>query len=136
MLGREVTLPNHIIFPIPKPTGSTPDDFVSKLRSQLEEVYNDYRLHLKTNALRQKKDYDTRISQNQYNKGSLVYKYNNFFKKLHDRWSGPFIVVDVISPVLYKIRNRNNTEIIYHDRLKPYQSDDVPRWVEEIKKNL
>ncbi|VDH99307.1 Hypothetical predicted protein [Mytilus galloprovincialis] len=98
------------------------------MRSKLEEIYQLAREHLRSSAVRQKKDYDSRISQNQFCKGSLVYKFNNIFKKLNERWSGPFVIVDILSPVLYKIKNRYKSETVHHDKLKKYQSDDVPAW--------
>ena len=136
MLGREVLLPNHLIFPFPEHSSCDVNDHVEKLQSQFEEIYHLARETLKTNTQRQKKDYDTRIYQQQYVKGSLVYRCNEFCKKFKDRWSGPFVVIDVLSPVLYKIRNQLKSEVIHHDKLKPFQSEDVPAWVVNIKKNL
>ncbi|CAG2191492.1 unnamed protein product [Mytilus edulis] len=81
MLGREITLPHQIIFPFPNCNESMEvETYVSKMRSKLEEIYQLAREHLRSSAVRQKKDYDSRISQNQFCKGSLVYKFNNIFK--------------------------------------------------------
>ena len=87
-------------------------------------------------ASRHKKDYDTRAVQNQFQKGSLVYKYNTFFKKLSERWSGPFVVLEVLSPVLYKIKNRYKTEVVHHDRLKKHQSVEAPSWAKALQQSL
>jgi len=84
----------------------------------------------------QKRNYDTRLSQNEFSVGSLVYKYNNFFKKFEERWSGPFVVKEVLSPVLYKIQNRRKIENVHHDRLKLFQSDDVPDWVYDVRQKM
>ncbi|CAC5368131.1 unnamed protein product [Mytilus coruscus] len=136
MLGREVILPNHIIFPFPEHSMYTNNHYVEKLQSQLEVIYYLPHENLRVSALRQKKDYDTRVSQNQYSKGSLVYKFNQFCKKLTDKWLGPFVITEVVSSVLYKIRGRVKSEIIHHDKLKPYFSEDVPAWIVNIMKNL
>ncbi|CAC5380004.1 unnamed protein product [Mytilus coruscus] len=112
------------------------ETYVSKLKSKLEEIYQLARENLRSSAVRQKKDYDTRISQNQFCKGSLVYKFNSIFKKLNERWSGPFVVVDVLSPVLYKIKNRYKSETVHHDKLKKYQSNDVPAWAVAVQKRM
>ncbi|VDI55277.1 Hypothetical predicted protein [Mytilus galloprovincialis] len=137
MLGREITLPPQIIFPFPNCNESMEvETYVSKMRSKLEEIYQLAREHLRSSAVRQKKDYDSRISQNQFCKGSLVYKFNNIFKKLNERWSGPFVIVDVLSPVLYKIKNRYKSETVHHDKLKKYQSDDVPAWAVAVQKGM
>ncbi|CAC5373042.1 unnamed protein product [Mytilus coruscus] len=95
MLGREVILPNHIIFPFPEQSMFTNNNYVEKLQSQLEEIYHLARENLRASAQRQKKDYDTRVSQNQYNKGSLVYRLNQFCKKLTDKWLGPFVITEI-----------------------------------------
>ncbi|CAG2220254.1 unnamed protein product [Mytilus edulis] len=137
MLGREITLPHQIIFPFPNCNESMEvETYVSKMRSKLEEIYQLAREHLRSSAVRQKKDYDSRISQNQFCKGSLVYKFNNIFKKLNERWSGPFVIVDILSPVLYKIKNRYKSETVHHDKLKKYQSDDVPAWAVAVQKGI
>ncbi|VDI29924.1 Hypothetical predicted protein [Mytilus galloprovincialis] len=137
MLGREITLPPQIIFPFPNCNESMEvETYVSKMRSKLEEIYQLAREHLRSSAVRQKKDYDSRISQNQFCKGSLVYKFNNIFKKLNERWSGPFVIVDILSPVLYKIKNRYKSETVHHDKLKKYQSDDVPAWAVAVQKGI
>ncbi|CAC5372989.1 unnamed protein product [Mytilus coruscus] len=136
MLGREVILPNHMIFPFPEQSMFTNNNYVEKLQSQLEEIYHLARENLRASAQRQKKDYDTRLSQNQYNKGSLVYRLNQICKKLTDKWLGPFVITEIVSSVLYKIRGRVKSEIIHHDKLKPYFSEDVPAWIVNIKKNL
>ncbi|VDI65663.1 Hypothetical predicted protein [Mytilus galloprovincialis] len=82
MLGREITLPPQIIFPFPNCNESMEvETYVSKMRSKLEEIYQLAREHLRSSAVRQKKDYDSRISQNQFCKGSLVYKFNNIYLK-------------------------------------------------------
>ncbi|CAC5400790.1 unnamed protein product [Mytilus coruscus] len=106
MLGREISLLPQIIFPFSNCNESIEvETYVSKLKSRLEEINQLARENLRSSAVRQKKDYDTRISQNQFCKGSLVYKFNDIFKKLNERWSGPLVeVVDVLSPVLYKIK--------------------------------
>ncbi|CAC5391610.1 unnamed protein product [Mytilus coruscus] len=65
MLGREVILPNHIIFPFPEQSMFTNNNYVEKLQSQLEDIYHLAREYLRASAQRQKKDYDTRVSQNQ-----------------------------------------------------------------------
>jgi len=137
MLGREVLLPSQIIFPLPpKQDDQNPDSYVSLLKSKLEEVYHTARQNLQKPATRQNKNYDTRVSQLTYKIGSLVYKYNDCFKKLNERWSGPFLVTKILSPVLYEIRNRYKSQVVHHDKLKHYNSEDVPVWVDDMKNGL
>lgn len=103
MLGREVILPNQILFPLPREDDfKSPIDYVDNLHSKLEEIYAYARDNLKMAAERQKKDYDTRLSQSFFKVGDLVFKYNNIMniaKKLQPRWLGPFIIMKVLSRI-------------------------------------
>jgi len=136
MLGREVLLPNHLLFPFPQNPCHDTTEYVSNLRSQMEDIYHTARQSLQVCAQKQKRDYDSRIMQNQYSRGSVVLKFNELAQKFQNHWSGPFIVEEVISPVLYKVRNRQKSEIIHHDKLRAYQSEDLPSWIQNFKRNL
>jgi len=127
----------QIIFPLPPiQDDQNPDSYASLLKSKLEEVYHNARQNLQKSATRQNKNYDTRVSQLTYKIGSLVYKYNDCFKRLNERWSGPFLVTKILSPVLYEIRNRYKSQVVHHDKLKHYNSEDVPVWVDDMKNGL
>jgi len=137
MLGREVCTPNQLLFPLPRIVGDGDhDNYVAQIRDKMEEIYHLARQNLNNSAVNQKKSYDTRISQTQFAVGSLVFKYNNFFKKFEERWSGPFVITEILSPVLYKIQGRRKSENVHHDRLKLFQSDDVPAWVKDVLKKI
>jgi hypothetical protein len=62
------------------------------------------------------------VEENSFKVGSLVYKSNTFNRKLDAPWSGPFVIVGILSPVVYKIRYQRITEVVHHDRLKLYHS--------------
>jgi len=124
------------MFPLPRVDEVDQDSYVSEVRDKLSEIYYLARKNLNDSAVCQKRNYDTRLSQNEFSVGSLVYKYNNFFKKFEERWSGPFVVKEVLSPVLYKIQNRRKIENVHHDRLKLFQSDDVPDWVHDVRQKM
>jgi len=61
---------------------------------------------------------------------TLTMKSNPFASKS----KGP--MKEVLSPVLYKIQNCRKIENVHHDRLKLYQSDDAPAWVNTILKKI
>jgi hypothetical protein len=62
MFRREVNLPADVVFPFPN-KHSTQDahQYVNELRTKMEECFQITRNHLKTTALRQKRDYNSRI---------------------------------------------------------------------------
>ena len=139
MLGREVYSPLELQFPIHNNHISHPIDqhkYAVELQERLSKCYLEARTKLKETAERQKRDYDTRTMENAYDIGSLVYKFNNVHHKFETPWSGPYIVLKKFSPAVYKIRNKHKSEVIHHDRLKPYTSREVPGWVLKIRKSM
>ena len=84
-----------------------------------------------------KRDYDTRISQNNYNVGDLVYcldktKTIGHCKKIDPQiWQGSFTVERKFSDLLFEIRGKPGTrkKIVHHDRLKRYHADSLPYWL-------
>jgi hypothetical protein len=82
MFGREVYTPNQLMFPLPRVDEVDQDSYVSDVRDKLAEIVHLGRENLNYSAVCQKRNYDTRLSQNELHVGSLVYKYNNFCKNL------------------------------------------------------
>ncbi|CAG2234196.1 unnamed protein product [Mytilus edulis] len=56
--------------------------------------------------------------------------------KLKAPWKGPFVVAEVKSPVLYKIRNKKTSAVVHHDRLKLSQIHDLPVWTQKLKRRI
>ena len=50
-------------------------------------------------------------------------------KQLQPIWSGPWIVTQVISSVLYRIANRKRSMVAHHDSLKLCSDRDSPIWL-------
>ena len=50
-------------------------------------------------------------------------------KKLQPIWSGPWIVTQVISSVLYRIANRKRSMVAHHVSLKLCSDRDLPIWL-------
>ena len=53
-----------------------------------------------------------------------------FNPKLQRPWKGPYLVVERLNEVLFKIQSgpRNKPMVAHHDRLKPYLAEDKPEW--------
>ncbi|VDH91341.1 Hypothetical predicted protein [Mytilus galloprovincialis] len=88
-----------------------------------------------------KRDYDLNVNCKVYKVGDTVFKIDSARKvgvcpKLKAPWKGPFVVAEVKSPVLYKIRNKKTSEVVHHDRLKLSQIRDLPIWTQRLKKRI
>lgn len=48
----------------------------------------------------------------------------NIAAKLTDKYKGPFVITDVISPLVYNMKDHNGKEIrkIYIEDMKPYHA--------------
>lgn len=137
MLGREVRLPVDLLFPVPEtemPVNTA--EYVVQLRARLEKCYDFARQYLQRASERQKHDYDTRLREQRYQPGDLVYRHNPNSKKLETPWLGPQVVTKKLSDVVYRVVNRKKSTVIHHDQLKPYPCAFVPGWARKIQRSL
>lgn len=136
MLGRETHTPLNLLV-----EGVTADEssdsygeFAWNLKQTLCDVHSIVRENLETWSSNQKRDYDTRLAQNNFSCGDLVYhkddtKMKGLSPKLKgEMWKGPFVVTKKFSDILFEIKShpRAKGKILHHNRLKPYLSDDIP----------
>ena len=137
MLNREVHLPVDLLFPRPRSKERVEvHEYVAELRAKMEQCYDIARRNLKNAATRQKRDYDTRIKEQQYQPGDLVYRRNHIQKKLEIPWQGPLVIVKVLSDSVYKVADKKKTINLHHDLLRPYTSSSVPKWAFKIRKEV
>ncbi|CAG2257817.1 unnamed protein product [Mytilus edulis] len=90
---------------------------------------------------RQKRDYDVKLNHRVYNKGDIVYRIDSATKigeskKLRAPWQGPYLIVEVLSSVLYKMRTRKRELTIHHDQLKPCLDRIIPPWLKYMRHRL
>ena len=89
-----------------------PSEYLCKLHGTLIEVHRLASEHLKAALCYQKKTYDLKLQQKHFVLGDFVYKLNVInkkgeCKKLKPIWIGPLLVTQVLSPVLYKVKDRH-----------------------------
>ena len=134
MFGRETSGPVDLPFPVPK-EGQSPSvpEYVVSMQERLVECYNLARELLRAAAERQKRDHDTRVSQNKFQPGDLVWKRYHVRKKLERPWVGPYVIRKVLSDCLYLVSDKKSTYALHHDLLKPYTSTHVPRWAQQLR---
>ncbi|XP_063435537.1 protein NYNRIN-like [Mytilus trossulus] len=128
MLGREVNIPLNLMFRSHENRTENNEDYISTIKSHFQNVYDIARENLKRYAERQKRDHDTRLTDNRYELGALIYKFDQTVnKKFRSPWIGPFVITKILSPVVYEIRGEFRTEVVHHDRLKPC-NENMPIW--------
>ncbi len=141
MLGREVLLPVDVLTGsamVNQESANAPE-YVSYLRSALARVHALARNALQSAQAVQKRDYDIKTRARSYEPGDLVYELNSAMKvgqcrKLQPIWKGPFLVVEVLSPVLFRIRDRKAKDrVVHHDRLKPCHDRFIPLWMRRMR---
>ena len=139
MLGREVIQPVDLL------TGTCnlnlkikePGQFITDLKDTLEKVHSIARENLQAAQFRQKKTYDIKLYNKTYNVGDVVFKIDSTTrigqsKKLR----APYLVIQVLSPVLYRIKHRKKEMVIHHDQLKPCDDRNLPLWIIRLRNAL
>jgi transposase InsO family protein len=142
MMGRDVLQPINLFLGT-SDNGEDKDinTYVKDLKSKLESIHREARENLKTSQNRQKRDYDLRSVHNTYGVGDVVYKTNSATAigkspKLKSPWKGPYVITEIKSPVLYRIKDRKKEEVIHHDRIKLCQDRNHPLWLSRLRNKI
>jgi len=143
MFGREIVQPVDLIVgtALTADGFDSPASYVKNLRDELQRAHSLAGTRLKSAVCRQKKDYDVRLNQHQYETGDLVYRVNSATKigqskKLQAIWKGPLLVVEVVSPILYRVRGRRRDTVVHHDLLKLCSDRFVPQWMVRVRRDF
>ena len=134
-LGREINLPADVMLglPVNRETSDTPADHAKQLIDRLSETYGEVRRNLKGAQKRQRTYYDRRVYRKKFNVGDLVYRKNSSVSKSQSRklsplFTGPYIVMEVLSPYLYRVQDRRKVLVLHHDRIKLCDDRVIPFW--------
>jgi len=123
--------PFELIFarkPIQPLERSLPTQKERRNTAQMEK-YNKIRQSIKqiieNEQKRSKKIYDDRRDTQEYAVGDYVLVYNPATKvseapKLKKKWTGPYIIVQKLSNVTYKVQRNDKTQVIHVCRIKPF----------------
>ena len=143
MHGREVLQPVDVMLGTAEANLSNlfPHEYVNHLAHTLPQLYEFVRTNLQSTQARQKRDYDVRIKESSYDVGDLVYLLDSATnigqsKKLRSPWKGPYLIVKVLSNILFRIRGQRGDSVIHHDRLKLYESTEIALWVRRARHNM
>jgi hypothetical protein len=103
----------------------------------MQTIHEIARKQMAEASAKQKKQYDHRANPNQYHRGDAVWLHNpartrGRSPKLQSPWEGPYLVIDVLSDVVYRIQKEPHTKpkVVHHDRLKPC-CGEVHNWLKQ-----
>jgi hypothetical protein len=110
------------------------DQYVGVLKTAIEGFHRVARDTLKQSQKRMKRDYDVKVRARELKLGDLVYQLDTATvkgktRKLSPSWKGPGVVIEKLTPYLYKIKLKQGIITANHDRLKLCQDREagVPR---------
>ena len=110
------------------------ESYAARHQEATRTAHREARQKLQQSQRRQKRDHDLRLEERKYSVDDAVYRFNRSIvlgqsKKLPPIWSGPWIVTQVISSVLYRIANRKRSMVAHQDSLKLCSDRDLPIWL-------
>ena len=142
MLGRETLQPIDLLIPTKMTSEDTePSDYVGKLEREMSNIHHTVRQSLKEKQYRQKKNYDVKSYSRSYDVGDLVYKVDDsteigVSKKLKPPWVGPYLIVEVLTPNLYRVQGRKERDVLHHDKLRICQDREIPLRMRQLRKKF
>ena len=141
MLGREVRHPADLLFGVETAEVTSMPEFVTKMQERFRRIHDLVREKLKTSQVRQKKVYDQHLRQATYQVGDVVYRRNDVSKKgqskkLAAAWKGPFLIQEVLTPVLFRVQGRKKASVLHHDLLKSCHDREIPVWIKRARHAL
>ena len=73
--------------------------------------------------------------------GDVVLKRNNVgivggSKKLNDVWKGEWVITEVKSPVLFKVKNNKKSMVVHHDMIKICGDKELPGWAVRMRSRI
>ena len=144
MLGREVVLPVDLTFEQSSPSTSEKEmqDYSHELRERLQEVHSNARQKLGLAAQRQGKMYDRNTKLRKFDVGDWVWLHGvprkrGVCHKLEPKWTGPFLIMNKLSDVIYRIQesSRAKPKVVHVDRLKEYLGPPLQNWQQMPRRN-
>ena len=146
MLGCEVRTPIEIALGVDRPNTDLRDhdEYAADLAATMEKSHRLAREHLATATERQKRDYDTKLSVNNYQVGDFVYFFDSTKTKGPSpklktmNWVGPCVIIKKFSDLIFELRAAQNgkSKVLHHDRLKPFASKNIPAWAQKLSEGV
>ena len=143
MLGREINIPANLVFANSAAVSETKDmaQYVQDLEQAITSAHELARDKLQTSQETMKRNYDLQVLVKTYKVGDLVYLLDSATmkgkcKKLQQQWKGPGIILNKITPYLFRVKFPVAIMTANHDRLKVCKDREVPQWILRFRRNL
>ena len=130
VFGQECKYPVDLLLPKAPGAKMPGHEFTEWLEGQFREAHMNARETLGGNQQRQKDYYQKTVFGDELKVGQKVWLFAPHkakSRKFYLPWDGPFIIVDKVSEVNYKISKENNAakwQIVHYNRLKPYKEEE------------
>ena len=131
MFGRNPCLPEDVLFSIAGAV-EDPSQYGEILKRRMQQARERVLQYIELQQQRQKENYDDGVRGRAYVVNDLVFLHNPAVgrsKKFHKPWQGPFKVVEVLGPSLYRIAEvitREKQKVVHFNRLKPAPAKATP----------
>ncbi|KAL9985073.1 hypothetical protein ACROYT_G007434 [Oculina patagonica] len=135
MLGRELEVPLDAITEAPPDASPLKMDYAQAVQKRLASAHDLARRHLNKAAMHQKRNYDKRLAGRPFSTGDSVWLHNVKRKKgrnpkLDCPWEGPYLVISVLSDVVYRIQKSKKAKP-KREESKEASDVDSPVFVED-----
>ena len=142
MLGRNLRLPIELI--MERSEEESPQlttSYAGQLQEKLEDVHQFARDHLQLASDKMKERYDASSQGQILDHGDAVWLHNpqrrkRVTPKLARKWQGPYVVIERINDVVYRIQlgPRTKPRVIHHNRLWKYNGQSPPTWLKATER--
>lgn len=143
MTGRQMTLPLHLLYQPGEAsvaTAYTTHQYMADLNKHLQTTFAFAQKHLERSAEGRKAYYDQKASHDELQVGEKVWYYNfvqqtgqtgqktgKLGRKLLPRWTGPHVITEKLSPVVYQIKVRRGQKEptfkwVHRNQIKPHKT--------------
>jgi len=119
------------------------DAYVDRLEEQIREAYALVRTTTGKYVERQKYRYDLRVKPVRFRRGDWVWYYYprqrvGKSRKWAHVWTGPYLVVRMLNPLLYEIQpsRRGKIQRVHIDKLKKFEGDLPVSWLLDDEENV
>ena len=113
MFGRDPRLPEDVMYSLPVESYTSEHQYCQELKRRLQQAYARVRDYSCQKQLHQKDVYDCHVKGDSYHVNDMVFLHwpvipRGLSRKFHNPWQGPYRVVKVIGPTVYRIADCTN----------------------------